>query len=320
MIKSPMYPFLTLFLLLALGCKASGGSNPPPSYKVRPPAVAGSFYPADPKNLRRVVQDFLKKVPDQDIPGELVACIAPHAGYVYSGQVAAYTHKLLEEADFEIIVIIGHNAPYGNKVAFLSPADYFKTPLGKVPVDRDIVKELLSFHPGIVADERIHAREHTVEVQLPFLQVTRKDFKIVPILFGVPSLKNCKILSEALSKALKGKKAMLLASTDLSHYPPYEEACQEDQRTLEVVKRLDADKLFSYLKSQKEKDIPNLSTAMCASGGVGTAIFFAREREADSVRILRYANSGDAEIGDKSRVVGYGAVTVSYTHLTLPTN
>lgn len=278
---------------------------------IRSPAVAGAFYPGEKNKLEKTIRGFLKNVPDKEIEGEIIAGIAPHAGYVYSGQVAAYTHKYLAETDFETIVIIGHNTPYEDMVAFLSEADIFRTPLGDVPVDKNMVKEILAFHPRIIAHEGVHSREHTVEVQLPFLQFLKKKFKIVPILFGVPNKENCKILADAIIKASKNKKVAVLASTDMTHYPSYKDAYDIDNSTLKIIEKLDIEKLFSHLAEQESKGVRNLSTALCASGGVGTAIIFAKEKGANNVEILKYANSGDVPAGDKSKVVGYGAAVIT---------
>ncbi|MBW1806017.1 MAG: AmmeMemoRadiSam system protein B, partial [Deltaproteobacteria bacterium] len=117
---------------------------------VRPPAVAGTFYPASPTQLRRTITKLLDSVPDIAPAGEIVAAVAPHAGYVFSGQVAAYTYKLLSDVDFDTVVVIGHDA-YRDAVAFTCPVDYFQTPLGKVPVDREMMAKMHEFDPGIKA-------------------------------------------------------------------------------------------------------------------------------------------------------------------------
>ncbi len=320
---------ITVVLALGLlaGCRARGGepetqhvkagTGPVPAGEsgkqatpapvVRPPAVAGGFYPSSPKALREMIEAFLARVPDLDAGGQIVAAMAPHAGYVYSGQVAAYTHRLLQTASFDTIVIIGHDA-YRGAVAFVCPVDAFETPLGRVPVDRDMVARLQAYHRGIVADRAIHAREHTVEVQLPFLQVSGRKFKVVPILFGVPTLDNARILASAIRDAAGDKKVMVLASTDMSHYPTYEDANKLDRATLDVLSGFDSRKLFAHLRGVESSGrVGNLKTGMCASGGVLTAIEYARTAGADRVKVLTYANSGDVPVGDKGRVVGYGA-------------
>jgi AmmeMemoRadiSam system protein B len=198
---------------------------------------------------------------------------------------------------------------YRNAVAFTCPADYFQTPLGKVPVDREMMAKMHAFHRGIKANWAMHAREHTVEVHLPFLQVLGRPCKIVPILFGHPTVKNCQILAKAIVRSAGDKTVFVLASADMSHYPPYDLAYKVDKSTLEVMEHLDVERLFKHLTEQeREASVPDLRTALCAKGGVGTAVLFARAYGADRAQILRYANSGDVPGGDKRGVVGYSSV------------
>ncbi len=286
--------------------RAEGSSGD--SLRTRPPAAAGSFYPDSEAQLRKMVTALLNAVPAIEPEGEILAAMAPHAGYVFSGGVAAYTHKLLSGVDFDTLVIIGHDS-YQNAVAFTCPVDYFQTPLGKVPVDREMIEKMHKFNIGIRDYYSIHAREHTVEVQLPFLQVLGRKCKIVPIIFGNPTPENCRILSDAIVSAGKGKRVFVLASTDMSHYPPYDFATKIDTSTLDILKTLDVKGLFTHLTDNRLLGaVPNLKTAMCARGGVGTAILFAKGRGADHVQVLRYANSGDASVGDRRQVVGYSSV------------
>jgi len=290
------------------GCAPGGRSAMADAKKeTRPPVVAGAFYPGSPDRLRETVQSLLDRVPDIKPEGEIFAALAPHAGYVYSGPVAAYTHKLLQAAEFDTIVIIGHDA-YRSAVAFVSPADFFETPLGQVPVDREMVTKMMAFDPGIREDRLLHSREHTVEVQLPFLQVMGRECRIVPILFGEPTFENCRILADAIRSAAGDRKVLVFGSTDMCHYPTYEVARRIDTATLEVLGSLDVRKLFAHLREQEHKGLAlNVETALCAKGGVGTAILFAKDRGADHAQVLHYANSGDVPIGDKRRVVGYSA-------------
>ncbi len=275
--------------------------------ELRPPCVAGSYYPGTASKLRNTITKMLDAVPEVSVEGKIYGAIAPHAGYVYSGEVAAYTFKQLSSVEFDTIVIIGHDS-YRNAVAFTCPVDYFLTPLGKVPVDREMIEGMHAFNRGIRPDRSMHFDDPTIEVQLPFLQVMEKNFKIVPILFGNPTIENCRILVDAIIEAAGDKRIVVLASTDMSHYPPYESANSIDRSTLEKLKEMDVVKLFDHLeKHQHLREIPNLQTTMCARGGVGTAILFAKANGADHARILHYANSGDA-FGDKQQVVGYSSV------------
>ena len=300
-------------VLLVAGCspRAQGQQEEKPAEIVRPPAVAGGFYPGSPTALSAMIKSLLEGVPDETISGEILAAVAPHAGYRYSGKVAAHTHKFIVKADFDTAVIIGHDCHIPGTVALICPVDYYQTPLGKVAVDREMVAKMVKFHPGITTETSIHGREHTVEVQLPFFQFFKKQCKIVPVLFGNPTVENCRILADAIGSAAGDKKVFVLASTDMSHYPSYETARRIDQKTLKVIPSLDVEKLFAHLNELEVREkIPNLRTSMCARGGVGTAIFFARARGGNRARVLCYANSGDVPGGDKSRVVGYGSVVI----------
>jgi len=275
---------------------------------IRPPAVAGSFYPDSDAELRGMITTYLKNTTDEKPAGDILAATAPHAGYVYSGAVAAHTFKQLSQIDFDTIIIIGHDS-YENCVAFLSPADYFKTPLGLVPVDRDMVDKMMKFNKGIISSQLAHSQDHSIEIQLPFLQVLGKKCKIVPIMFGNPTAKNCRILADAIIAAAGNKKVFVLSSTDMSHYPSYEDARKVDNSTLDMIKTMDIDKIFKYLEEQvKNRDISDLQTALCSRGGLGTAILFAKAKGADQARVLQYANSGDVSVGSKDRVVGYSSV------------
>ncbi|MFC1535208.1 AmmeMemoRadiSam system protein B [Thermodesulfobacteriota bacterium] len=301
---------ITIFLgLNAFQASGEGKTHPKNvSQKIRPPAVAGSYYPGSASRLRETVTTMLNNTPEVTPRGKILAAIAPHAGHICSGGVTAHTFKQLSDLDFDTLVIIGHDS-YRNAVAFTCPVDYFQTPLGKVPVDREMIEKMQEFNSGIKPNLSIHAREHSIEIQLPFLQVLGKECKIVPILFGNPSPENCRIMADAIIRAAGEKNVFVLASTDMSHYPTYESANIMDRSTLDVLKALDINKLFRHLVAQiKKGSVPNLQTPMCAVGGVGTAILFAKYHGADQIQILRYANSGDTCSRDKGRVVGYSSV------------
>ncbi len=310
------YPlvFVIIFpLFLALTLCASQAREKTSGQDVRPPAVAGTFYPGSPSKLSTKVTEFLDRVPDIKPAGKILAAVAPHAGYTFSGNVAAYTHKHLATVEFDTLIIIGHDT-YRDAVAFTCPVDYFQTPLGKLPVDREMILKMHAFNRGIKQDRSLHAHDHTVEVHLPFLQVLQRQCKIIPILFGNPTEENCRLLADAILAAADEKTVFVLASTDMSHYPPYESACKVDNSTLEALRPLDVNKLFAHLiQQEKQPSEPNLRTAMCARGGVGTAILCARANGADHAQILRYANSGDVPAGDKYRVVGYCAALLVKT-------
>lgn len=309
-----LYTIIIVFFLIAMsqyntyGEDSSINNRTGSRIKTRQPSVAGAFYPGDSENLKKEIYGFLKNAHKVNHPGTIYAATAPHAGYVYSGSIAAQTFKNISDIDFDTIVIIGHDS-FRRVVAYTCPVDFFETPLGKVPVDTEMVNRLHKYSEDIKSDFSIHSEDHTIEVQLPFVQSIKKEFKIVPIMFGYPSPENCKILAEAIKYASKDKKIFVLASTDMSHYPAYEDANKMDHLTLDIIKTMDINKFFSHVfKQLEDPELPGLQTAICASGGVGTAMLLAKEMGADTAMVLKYANSGDEPEGDKKRVVGYSSV------------
>lgn len=317
-------PLLFVMLILSVSiCLAWGISNAVDdnlkdnndSEEIRPPSVAGSFYPRTASEIRKMITAMMDSVPEITPEGEIFAAVAPHAGYIYSGMMAAYTFKQLSKVDFDTIVIIGHETDlYPDIVAYICPADYFETPLGKVPVDREMIEKMKAFNNGIRTNRYIHANDHSIEVQIPFLQVLGKNCMIIPIMFGNSTPENSRILADAIIASAGDKKVFVLASTDMSHYPSYGSANMVDSSTLGILKTMDVSRLFKHLDEQvNRKTTPNLVTAMCSRGGVGTAIFFAKAHGADRAQILHYANSGDVSGGDKQRVVGYSSVLLVKT-------
>jgi AmmeMemoRadiSam system protein B/AmmeMemoRadiSam system protein A len=293
---------------------AVASSTPPGPWPemVREPAVAGSFYPDDPEELATMVDSFLEAVQGTD--GEPIALIVPHAGYVYSGWVAAYAFKQLEGAAYDTIVIIGPNhrhATFQNISVYAQGA--FQTPLGLIPIDEEVAQALLDMDERIVFEPDVHAAEHSIEVQLPFLQRIYQDyhdFKIVPVVIGQPTEENVEILTEALIQALGDRKALIIASSDMSHYPPYDDAVRVDSATLAALETMDPQAVLSAIRGSMTDGISNLGTCLCGEGPVLTAMQVARRLGANQVTVLRYANSADSPFveGDKSQVVGYGAV------------
>ncbi len=280
----------------------------------RPPAVAGSFYPASADELRREVKGYLDAVPNPTVDGEVVGILVPHAGYRYSAAVAAYAYKALAGATAkpDTAIIIGHDANARGIVAVLSDADAFETPLGPVAVDTELVAALAKANPGIIVRNEIHRREHSVEVQLPFLQILLPGCRIVPMLFGEPTAENCRILAEALAANAGQRRLLLIASTDLCHYPPDTVAVGLVKETMATVETMDVPALFAYLGEAKRRlAADQVQTAMCGSGGVGTALTYAQARGPAALRVLNLANSGAVPGGDTSRVVGYAAAVIT---------
>ena len=267
-----------------------------PKKEIRRPAVAGAFYPGNRLLLQRQVDGFLRKAKKVELEGELIALISPHAGYIYSGPVAAYSYKQSAEENFDTVILIGPSHHIGFAGASIYNHGSYQTPLGLVEVDADLANEIIAQDKSIRYIPQAHIREHSLEVQLPFLQRTLKDFKIVPILISDPSLKNCQILADAIFKSIKRKKVLIVASTDLSHYQPYSKACQLDRITLDAIVTLNPEEVA------KKGD-------MCGKAAVLTTTMLAKKLGADKAIILKYLNSGDTA-GPKDGVVGYGAVAI----------
>ncbi|MGD0922339.1 MAG: AmmeMemoRadiSam system protein B [Terriglobia bacterium] len=282
--------------------------------KVRPPAVAGQFYPADPKVLAKTVDDFLARAAVEKPAGTLWGLISPHAGYEYSGQVAAYSYALLKGRNIQRVVVISpchvDNFPYSS----VYDGDAYATPLGNIPVDKEFVKKLAALSPLIQRSNRGHGEaqgrgEHSLEVQLPFLQRTLGQFKLVPIVMGDLRYDLSRALGVSLAKLIQGGKqglplepdTLIVASSDLSHYHPYDEAVRLDHATLAAAEEWD----YFNMSQNFERRI----WEACGGGPIVAAMIATERLGANRAIILKYANSGDVT-GDKSRVVGYGAVAL----------
>jgi AmmeMemoRadiSam system protein B/AmmeMemoRadiSam system protein A len=299
--------------LAALAASLTGGIIVS-AESIRTPAVAGTFYPGDADALRRAIKEYLDAAPTPTITGQTVGIIVPHAGYRYSAAVAAYGFKALAGAKADTVVIIGHNANAQGVVALMSDVQAFETPLGRVPVDTELVAALAKAHSGLLVHNRVHQRDHTVEVQLPFLQTVLPGCRIVPMLFGDAKPEHCRVLAEALAHTAGTRRLLIVASTDLCHYPTQRLANALDKETMAQVEKADVEALFSYLDGAERRHAEeSVQTAMCASGGVGTLLAYAKARGVPAVQVLRTATSGDVPAGDSARVVGYAAALVSVT-------
>jgi len=278
--------------------------------RIRPSAVAGSFYAGEEKALRRYLTERLEMAEDYTGGGEIVAAAAPHAGYVYSADIAAPVYKALSKAEFDTVVIIGHD--FGSNAAgvigVLTNYDAFQTPLGEVPVDRELCDALLAADRRIICNDSVHRREHSVEVQVPFLQmVARKPFKIVPMLFGEATPEHCQRLAELLQKHQGKRRLLVLSSTDLSHYPPAATARKLDSQTVAYAKAFDVTGLCQWQSQGEWERMGGVETPICSAGGLGTAICWAKLNGPSQTVVMRQGNSGDVS-GDERQVVGYASM------------
>lgn len=273
---------------------------------VRQAAVAGSFYPGDPKQLARTVDDLLARAGTSEITEPIVAVVSPHAGYPYSGAVAANSYAVLKGHKYQRVVVIAPSHYEGFDFTSVFNGDTYSTPLGNIAIDKEFAAALVKQGGSSVRlSTRGHARsgeqgEHALEVQLPFLQRALGDFHLVPIVMGDQSYDSSRALGVALAKLLRGKQdTLIVASSDLSHYHPYDQAVKLDHKTLKAIEEWDYMSLSRNFEARVWE--------ACGGAPIVAAMIAAERLGANQARLLRYANSGDVT-GDKSRVVGYGSV------------
>jgi AmmeMemoRadiSam system protein B len=263
---------------------------------LREPAVAGSFYekdaPALKKHLARYITEKSNKI-------KAKAIVVPHAGYIYSGQVAGEVYSSIEIPD--IIILFGPNHTGAGVPVSVMNMGVWRTPLGDVKINEPLANEILKNTKAAEKDTKAHEREHSLEVQLPFLQLLKKSFSIVPIIFGEYDVKKLRDVASAVAAALKGKDALIVASTDLTHYEEAGRAKEKDMLVLSAIENLDAE---GVVKAVLDNDI-----SMCGWMPVYAAIQAAKILGAKEGKIIKYMNSGDVS-GDYVQVVGYGGAVI----------
>ena len=286
----------TFLLLLSTALPAFSGQD------VRPPAVAGAFYPGDPDQLRRDVERFLDEAERVDVGGRIIGLVTPHAGYRYSGPTAGWAFRQVAGRHFDVIVVIApsHRDPFFG--ATIYPGDAYETPLGRVPIEKELAKRLVDECRDIKFSRLGHRGEHALEVELPFIQVLFPDVPIVPIVVGGYDWPTCQRIGETIAKVLKGREALIVASSDLYHGYSYEACRDVSGRTLEAVTRLDPRRLCEGLQSEKY--------AACGGGPIVVMEVAAKKLGAQKARLLARTNSGDVTGRKDGYVVGYGAVAV----------
>jgi AmmeMemoRadiSam system protein B len=269
---------------------------------IRQSIIAGTWYTGNPDRLRAQIQGFLKGAPDPDVSaGELRALIVPHAGYTYSGGVAAYAYKWLLRQSFRQVVIVAPSHRHAFRGASIDRKTGYETPLGVAPVDPGLSEELRQLSPVFSYVPAGHAQEHSLEIQIPFLQETLRDFSLVAIIQGSQDEETTEEISRALARGLQDKKVLLVASTDLSHFHAYAQARSLDKRVLDRVAAFDESGLMQDLRGDRVE--------ACGGGILVTVMKTARRLGADRAQVLHYANSGDVT-GDRSGVVGYLAAAL----------
>jgi AmmeMemoRadiSam system protein B len=273
---------------------------------IRKPAVSGMFYAGTARELEEQIEWCYQHelgpgaIPRANSKGprEIVAIVAPHAGYYYSGPVAAHAYKALaDDGIFDTAVILGPNhTGYGYPVSLWVGASWH-TPFGEVEINRELGQKLLG--KIIKADETAHIHEHSIEVQVPWLQYLYKKIKIVPITMLAQDLETARAVGKAISQA--GDNLIIIASSDFTHYEPRSVAMEKDGSVIDAIVALDEEELYERCK--------RLNCTMCGYGPVASAIVAAKEMKASRASLLKYATSGDTS-GDFSRVVGYGSIVI----------
>jgi hypothetical protein len=303
---------LGVILLVAacvLACRRDASiAGKGPAEGVREPVVAGKFYPSDPGALRLAVEKFLQEAIPAKV-GRPVALVSPHAGYIYSGPISADAWRQAQGGEMDLVAILGtnHTMPEFRGVA-VHPGTGFRTPLGVAEIDRGAAEALVAADPDCAFLSDVHKGEHSVEVQVPFVQVLFPKAKILPVVIGSADPALCERFGRALGAVLRGRKAIVVASSDLSHYPSAKDADRVDRKVLAAVAGFDPAALRAVIREEMSRGVPGLGTCACGEGPVLAAMSAAKVLGATRGVVVSYANSGDALIGDPGRAVGYGAV------------
>ena len=262
---------------------------------VRRAAVAGSWYPAHPDALAREVDRYLADAGDAP-PGNPIAIIAPHAGLMYSGPIAAHAYSLLRGRDIDVAILVGPSHYVGFEGVAIYERGVFDTPFGPIPISERCADAIAMGSRQIQPHPTAHIREHSLEMQLPFLKRVLPNIEIVPLVMGYQRRETAYALGDAIAAAVKGRKAVIVASTDLSHYQNAVTAAKLDAKVTQQVSRFDADGLMSLLETFPEH--------ACGGGPTVAVMRAAKLLGATDARVLKYGDSGDVS-GDKDAVVGY---------------
>jgi len=266
------------------------------SNRIRPSAIVGSWYPEDPDALRQTIQSYLNSVSVSSIQDHIVGIIAPHAGYVYSGQVAAHAYRCLQGKTYDTVIILSpmHRMPFS--LYHIPEADYYETPLGTVPINTILLKQITS---KINCAEVTNDQEHSLEIQLPFLQVVLSEFDIIPIMIGHSQVYQVTDLVEALLPVCKQRNSLIVASSDLHHIPDYQSVIESDQRVV--------DALSSFNLNEIRQVLSRKDSSVCGRAAISALMELSIQLGASNLEILDHRNSGDVT-GNR----GSGEYTVGY--------
>ena len=266
---------------------------------IRDPVWAGQFYDADPGRLSAQIDFFLGNAGPAG-QGDAVALIVPHAGYVYSGQAAAFAYGWVRGKPFDTVIILGPSHRFGFQGCSIYLKGGFRTPLGTAMVDEALAADLAK-RSGFGFIPEAHSQEHSIEVQVPFIQKALPAAKIVPVVIGYPEKKTVDALASALVSVCAGKKVLVVASTDMSHFLSKDDANRLDAGTIQLIKDLKAETIIRKMEAR--------DNILCGGAAVAAAMIYAGKRGPVRAEILKYADSAAAS-GDKTRVVGYVAAAL----------
>jgi len=263
----------------------------------RAAAVAGTWYPGHASTLRAAIDDYFGRV-SEAVTGEITALVSPHAGLMYSGPVAAHAYRQLEGRTYDVIVLVGPSHHVGFEGVAIVSRGVFETPLGDIEVSADDADTIIANAPIVCELPAAHRREHSLEMQLPFLQRVLPGVPIVPLIMGHQSRATIAALSEGLTSAMASRRALLVASSDLSHYHDSRQAAMLDRVIVDAVDRFDPEAV--------ERALVRDPGHACGGGPIVSVMRAARALGAADARVLCYADSS-AVSGDTSAVVGYCA-------------
>jgi AmmeMemoRadiSam system protein B/AmmeMemoRadiSam system protein A len=306
---TPVLALLVAISLLAPACKKKAEKPPVAQKPVETgfgPVVAGSFYPSDPVQLKSMIEGFLAaaKAPEPALSGRLIAVMSPHAGYQYSGPVAAYAFKAIQASGKKKFVIIAPSHSYSAPESIgVLDMDYYQTPLGKVKINRQKTQQLLTKGAWVISNTKYFDQEHAAEVMLPFLQVAvGNDIEVVMVVMPDPRIEMDNLAASALKEVFTEPSWVFIASSDMSHYHPDKDAKAKDKYTLSLVEKMDAQKLW------EDGSSPARPAELCGLGPVLTVMTMVKSMEEPKAQVLMYKNSFDTTAQSADRVVGYGAV------------
>ncbi len=269
---------------------------------IRKSVVAGSWYPGNPQTLKTDISRYIEDASIPDIEAKPSAIISPHAGYVYSGPVAAYAYKTLSGYDYSTVVVISPSHRASFPFVSIWPEGGFETPLGTIAVDESLCSRLLQSAKTFKDEPRAHTAEHALEIQLPFLQSVLGSFKLCPLIMGQQDYPLCEALALTLAREIDNPgDVLVVASSDLSHFHSSKKAESMDSRIAGRIEDFDVAGL--------NRDLEGFQSEACGGGPVMTALLYAQETGRTNTRVLRYAHSGHIT-GDNASVVGYLAAVI----------